>query len=52
MNDLYKKSKEQLIFDIQDYQELVSEIEEVINAGNFSYAGLLKIRDLLDKFLG
>jgi hypothetical protein len=47
---LTELTKEELISTIQDYQEMVSEIEEHINE-NLEDEKLLKVRDILDKYL-
>ena len=48
-------TKEELISTIQDYQEMVSDIEEELNNNNCSESGLhqfrFKIRAILDKYL-
>lgn len=52
---LHELTKEELISVVQDYQEMVSEIEEVLNSHNESEHGLhlckYKIRDILAKYL-
>jgi hypothetical protein len=47
---LYDLSRQELISTIQDYQEMVSEIEEHINE-NLKDEQLLKVRDIMAKYL-
>jgi prefoldin subunit 5 len=49
--DLYAMTKEQLISEVQDYQELISEIEGVINAVRDKPECLLQVRDTIDHFM-
>jgi hypothetical protein len=47
--DLKDHTKEELISIVQDYQEMISEIEEVIN-DNLDNAKLLDVRDIMMKY--
>lgn len=47
--ELHEYTKEELISIIQDYQEMVSEIEELIN-DNLDNAKLLIVRDIMMKY--
>lgn len=47
--DLKDHTKEELISIVQDYQEMISEIEEVIN-DNLDNAALLLVRKILMKY--
>ncbi len=49
--DLHDMSKEELISVVQDYQEMVSDIEEIINEVRNKPQHLLEIRDVIDKYL-
>jgi hypothetical protein len=49
-NLLHDLSRQELISTIQDYQEMVSEIEEHINE-NLEDEKLLQVRDILAKYL-
>jgi len=52
---LNEHTKEELISIVQDYQEMVSEIEHELNSNNNSESGLhqtkFNIRAILDKYL-
>lgn len=47
--ELHEYTKKELISIIQDYQEMVSEIEEIIN-DNLDNAELLIVRDIMMKY--
>jgi hypothetical protein len=47
--ELHEYTKEELISIVQDYQEMVSEIEEIIN-DNLDNAELLIVRDIMMKY--
>lgn len=49
-NSLHDLSRQELISTIQDYQEMVSDIEEHINE-NLEDEKLLQVRDILAKYL-
>jgi hypothetical protein len=46
---LHELTNEELISIVQDYQEMVSEIEELIN-DNLDNAKLLDVRDIMMKY--
>jgi len=48
---LHRMTKAELISTVQDYQEMVSEIEEVINRQVEKPESLLQIREIMTKYL-
>jgi predicted metal-dependent enzyme (double-stranded beta helix superfamily) len=48
---LHRMTKAELVATVQDYQEMVSEIEDIINGQVDKSEPLLQIREVLNKYL-